>query len=53
MIKVIKPAKEDDWWDKIPENIKDEIIKSIKDLDKGKGVPDEEVKKLYPQWFLK
>jgi len=46
-------AEENDWWDEIPENIKDEINEAIKDLDNGKGIPHEEVKKMHPQWFRK
>lgn len=46
-------AEENDWWDEIPNNIKDEINEAIKDLDEGKGIPDEEVKKMYQQWFPK
>ena len=46
-------AEENDWWDEIPENIKDEINEAKKDLDNGKGIPHEEVKKMHPQWFRK
>ncbi|MEO6453087.1 MAG: hypothetical protein ABIN97_03395 [Ginsengibacter sp.] len=44
---------EKDWWDDLPEEVKAEIDEAQKDLDKGKGIPHEKVKKLYPQWFSK
>ena len=46
-------AEENDWWDEIPANIKDEINEAITDLDNGKGIPHEEVKKMHPEWFPK
>ena len=46
-------AEENDWWDEIPNIIKVEINEAIKDLDEGRGIPDEEVKKMYQQWFPK
>jgi hypothetical protein len=46
-------VEENDWWDEIPSNIKDEIDEAVKDLDNGNGISNEEVKKLYPQWFRK
>ncbi|MEP7232748.1 MAG: hypothetical protein ABI691_20985 [Ginsengibacter sp.] len=29
---------ENDWWDDIPADVKDEISESLKELDEGKGV---------------
>ena len=44
---------EKDWWDDLPNDVKNEINESLKNLDEGKGMPYEEVKKMYPQWFSK
>ena len=44
---------EKDWWDDLPEQVKLEIDKAENELDKGKGIPYEKVKKMYPQWFTK
>jgi hypothetical protein len=33
--------------------VKHEINEALVDLDEGKGIPHEEVKKMYPQWFSK
>ena len=44
---------EKDWWDDLPEEVKVEIHEAQNELDKGKGLPHEKVKKLYPGWFSK
>lgn len=44
---------ENDWWDDLSEDLKKEINEAIKELEKGKGIPHEKVKKMYPQWFQK
>ncbi len=44
---------ENDWWDDIPADVKDEISESLKELDEGKGVSHQDVKKMYPKWFPK
>ena len=44
---------EDDWWDDLSEDMKKEVNEAIKGLDKGRGIPHETVKKMYPQWFPK
>ena len=44
---------EKDWWDDLPKQVRTEIDEAQKELDKGKGIPHEKVKKLYPQWFSK
>ncbi len=44
---------ENDWWDDLSEDLKKEINEAIKELEKGKGIPHEKVKKMYPQWFPK
>ena len=46
-------AGENDWWDEIPDSIKQEMNEAIKDLDNGKGISHEDVKKMHPQWFPK
>ncbi len=44
---------EKDWWGDLPEKVKAEINEAQNELDNGKGIPHEKVKKLYPQWFTK
>lgn len=44
---------ENDWWDDLPGDVKNEISESLKELDEGKGISNQNVKKMYPQWFPK
>ncbi len=44
---------EKDWWDDLSPDEKKEINESLKDLDNGKGISHEDVKKTFPQWFSK
>lgn len=41
------------WWDHMPEDSRKTINKSLKDLDEGKGISHEKVKKMHPGWFSK
>ena len=50
---MLEVNSEDDWWDDLSEDMKKEVNEAIKGLDKGKGIPHETVKKMYPQWFPK
>jgi hypothetical protein len=50
---ILERNAEDDWWDSLPDDVKHEINEALVDLDEGKGVPHEEVKKMYPRWFSK
>ncbi len=44
---------ENDWWDDLSNDEKKSVTKSLKELDEGKGIPHQEVKKLHPKWFSK
>ena len=48
---ILEARGEGDWWDELPENAQQEIDEAITELDEGKGIPHEEVKKMYAQWF--
>jgi predicted transcriptional regulator len=55
----IEQEDDEDWedsevdWDELPEELQLLIEKGIKEADEGKGIPHEEVVKMYPQWFKK
>lgn len=51
--RILEKEQNEDWWDTLPENVKSSVNKAIKDIDAGKGIPHEEMKKMYPQWFKK
>jgi len=49
--RILENEKEEDWWDTLPKEVKLSVKKAIKEIDEGKGIPHEEVKKMYPHWF--
>ena len=44
---------EADWWDAMPDEVRQEIELSMKQADKGEVLTHEQVKKKYPQWFAR
>ena len=48
---MMEVEQEEDWWDSLPISVQSEIDQSISDLDKGKGMPHEEVLRKYSRWF--
>jgi len=48
---MMEAEQEDDWWDRLPKKVQAEIDEAIAELDKGKGIPHDEVMKKYSQWF--
>lgn len=47
-------AEEDtDWWDTMPDEVKADIDKAIREADEGKLIPHEEVMKFLQKWLVK
>lgn len=42
---MLEVDSENDWWDDLSIDVKNEIDKALKDLDEGKGISHERVKK--------
>jgi hypothetical protein len=40
-------------WDELPEELQKIIDEGIKQGDEDRGIPHEEIVKMYPQWFKK
>lgn len=49
--RILEKEQDEDWWDTLPHEVKLSVEHAIKEIDEGKGIPHEEVKKMYPQWF--
>jgi len=43
--------QQDDWWEQLPKKVQVAIDEAIADLDKGNGIPHEEVMKKYSRWL--
>jgi predicted transcriptional regulator len=41
------------WWDAMPDEVRQDVELSMKQADKGEVLTHEQVKKKYPQWFIK
>jgi predicted transcriptional regulator len=50
---MLEVQQEEDWWDELPLEVRGEIDEALADLDKGKGIPHEEVMKKYKKWFTR
>ena len=50
---LLESQSDDDWWDSLPKNIQDDIDESIRQADRGEVFTHEQVKQMYPQWFMK
>ena len=42
-----------DWWDTMPDDIKQNVEEAIKQGERGEVLTHQEVKSKYPQWFTK
>lgn len=43
----------DDWWNDLPKEVQNSVLKAEKELKKGKGIPHEIVMKKYSKWLTK
>jgi predicted transcriptional regulator len=39
------------WWDELTDGQKTEVQESLDELDRGEGIPHEEVMKKYKKWL--
>lgn len=46
-LKLVKDSNENDWWSDLPNDVKTGIERGLKDIDAGRIVAHEEVKKKY------
>lgn len=45
--------EEDELWNSLSEGERQSIEKGLKEVKEGKGIPHEEVKKMYSKWLAK
>jgi len=50
---MLEVQQEEDWWDELPVEVQGEIDEALAELDKGKGIPHEQVMKKYKKWFTR
>lgn len=49
--RVIEQEHEDDWWKTISEKERQAINKGIADIEAGRTIPHQEMRKRYEQWL--
>lgn len=52
-IKAIFQTQKTDWWESLPEEVKDSINRGIAQSERGQTVPHEQVMKKYKKWLKK
>lgn len=50
---MLKVDAEADWWDAMPDEVRQDVELSMKQADSGEVLTHEQVKERYPQWFTK
>jgi len=50
---ILEGEESNQWWEKMPENIKSEVRASIAQADRGELITHEDMKKKHPEWFTK
>ena len=44
---------ENNWWDTMPDNVKDDVETALTESDKGQVVTHAEIQKRYKKWIAK
>lgn len=44
---------EEDWWDTLPDSVKESVERGLKQSEQGKGTPHEVVMKKFQKWVKK
>lgn len=50
-VKALLKSEQKDWWDEIDEEVKAAVEEGIAQLNRGEGIPHEEVMKKYKKWL--
>jgi hypothetical protein len=52
-VKALLEVQKDDWYDELPDHVKDSVARAEKQIVKGEGIPHKEVMKKYKKWLKK
>jgi predicted transcriptional regulator len=50
-IKAIFESHSENWWDELPDEIRNEVEKGIREADRGEGIPHDQAMKKYSKWL--
>ncbi len=51
--KAVFSTQSEKWWEELPEEIQNSILRGIDESDKGKTISNEEAMKPYKKWLKK
>jgi len=52
-VRALLEVQKDDWYDELPDYVKESVARAEKQLAKGEGIPHKEVMKKYKKWLKK
>ena len=52
-VKALLQVQKDDWYDELPDHVKQSVEKSEKQIANGEGIPHKEAMKKYKKWLKK
>ncbi len=44
---------DNDWWDAMPDNVKEDVEEALKESEKGQVIPQATIQKRYAKWIVK
>jgi hypothetical protein len=53
MYAMLEADAEEDWWDTMPDNIKEKVERSLQQSKNGRVTPHSDIKKRYQKWIVK
>jgi hypothetical protein len=46
-LKQRKELQSSDWWADLPQKVRQEVLKAVKEIEDGKGIPHDQVLAMY------
>ena len=50
---ILEIDKQQDFWDEVPDHVKDDVEEALRQSERGEGTPHEKVMKKYDKWRTK
>lgn len=50
---ILEVDAENNWWDTMPDKVKQDVEAALIESDKGLVIPHEEIQKRYKKWIVK
>jgi len=50
---MLETDAEEEWWDRMPDSVKEDVKAALNEADEGKIIPHTEAQKRYKKWLVK